>query len=74
MNPANWMKLWSLSLLIFLYAFAQVASHDLLRNQISQKQFHLPLILNSQRTSLAERRELGSAGLGDYLDMLVSVS
>lgn len=50
-----------------------MASHDLLRNQISQKQLHLPLILNSQRTSLAERRELGSAGLGDYLDISYNV-
>jgi len=73
MGRVSWIKLWSL-LLVFCYTFAQVASQDPLRNHLSQRQLHLPLILNSQRTPLVEGGKLGFAGLGDYLDMLVPLT
>jgi len=71
MSTVNWIKLWSL-LLVFCHTFAQVASQDPLHNHLSQRRLHLPLILNSRRAPLAEGGKPGFAGLGDYLDMLVS--
>jgi len=73
MGKVNWIKLWSLPL-VFRYTFARVASQDPLRNHLSQRQLHLPLILNSRRTPLVEGGKPGFAGLGDYLDMLVPLT
>lgn len=70
MATVSWIKSWSL-LLVFSYTFAQVASRDPLRDRLSQRQLHLPLILNSRHTPFVEGGKLGFAGLGDYLDMLV---